>query len=296
MSNIPKQAGFKIFEPLIKDVRKYADKIGECYEHAEHNRRICSVLLKRANSAAVEVKSLRQLKNEYTWFFENSVNYPIFRGFVKVIENIQNFVIDISQLQGLIKYYNEYRGPGFSIDRKFYSLISEFEKATEELTIALQNRLVFVKPKGQKFEDKEAIERDMRDMEKYIETIEGATSFYSTDRPTLTYIFTELFDLSRKNIQQPASRMMPNPRPLFAVQTIQDAINMHKKDGREAVIYFERSADNGNSTAMYNVGKMYYNGNGVIQNMEKGVYYLRLAALKGQPEAIDMCKKYQIPL
>ncbi|CAG8736781.1 5423_t:CDS:1, partial [Ambispora leptoticha] len=132
---------FTIFSPLITEIQKYADIIRKSYEKAEHNRRVCSVLLRRVDSAAGEVKVLRQLKNEYTWFFENSNNYPIFQGFVKVIEKIQNFVNDISQLQGVMKYFNEYRAHEFSMDRKFYSLIGEFEKATEELTIALQNRL-----------------------------------------------------------------------------------------------------------------------------------------------------------
>ncbi|CAG8701818.1 4272_t:CDS:1, partial [Ambispora gerdemannii] len=69
-----------------------------------------------------------------------------------------------------------------------------------------------------------------------------------------------------------------------------------EKNGTLAVEYFERSADNGNSTAMYNVGNMYFNGNGVIQNNEKGAYYLRMAALKGQPKAVDMCRKHHIQL
>ncbi|CAG8567410.1 11219_t:CDS:2 [Ambispora leptoticha] len=354
--NIPTtRTEFKIFEPLIKDVQKYADKIGECYEQAEHHRRICSVLLKRINKAAGEVKTLRQLKNNYSWFFDDSNNYPIFQGFVKVIEKIQNFVIVISQLQGVIKYYNEFRGPEFSIDRKFHSLITEFERTKEALTIGLQKE-------DQKIEDDNAIKLDMCDMEKYIRDIGG-----------------ELFDLSKKNF--PAAQQhilpMPTPRPVF--QTVQDGINMHKtkygdrktaydifrkyanlgdstakywvgyylyyncldeqrtseqqriaimraaryfkevtdmdlpeaqlcyghclwkgegveKNRKEAVIYFERSANNGNSTAMYNVGNMYYYGNGVIRNVEKGVHYLRQAALEGQPKAINMCKIYQITI
>ncbi|CAG8534437.1 6630_t:CDS:2, partial [Ambispora leptoticha] len=137
-----KQTDYTIFLPLTTELQKYADKIGERFEKAEHNRRVCSVLLKRVNSAAGEVKSLRQLKNDYNWFFE--------------------------KLQGVMKYFNEYRAHEFSMDRKFYSLIGEFEKVAEELTIALQNRLIFVKPKGQNIEDDKAINLDMRDMEKVI--------------------------------------------------------------------------------------------------------------------------------
>ncbi|CAG8613171.1 10123_t:CDS:2 [Ambispora leptoticha] len=369
---------FTIFSPLITEIQKYVDIIRKSHEKAKYNRSVCSVLLRRVDSAAGEVKALRRLKNEYTWFFENSKNYLIFQGFVKVIEKIQNFVNNVSQLQGVMKYFNEYRTPEFSMDRKFDSLIVEFEKSTEELIIALQNRFVFVKPKGQNVEDNEAINLDMRDIQKYIETI-AATSYEPSDRPTLRDIFTKLFDLSKKNLPtiQRQSVNLPIPTPILSsVQIVQDAITIHKsrngdrksayqifckyadlgdstakywvgyylyynclnelrtseqqrvaiiraarffketadmdlpeaqlryghclwkregveKDVIEAVAYFEKSADNGNSTAIYNVGNMYYNG---IQNIEKGAYYLRLAALKGQPKAIDMCKRCRISL
>ncbi|CAG8692377.1 2280_t:CDS:1, partial [Ambispora gerdemannii] len=119
------------------DVQKYADEVGECYKNAEYNRRICSVLLKRVYSVASEVKVLGLLKDDYSWFFENNDNYPIFQGLVKLIEKVKNFVIDISQLQGVGKYFNEYRGPEF-LERKYYSLIGEFETSTEALTHVLK--------------------------------------------------------------------------------------------------------------------------------------------------------------
>ncbi|CAG8462662.1 12078_t:CDS:2 [Ambispora gerdemannii] len=165
---------FELFLPLIKEVQKYADRVLECYENAEYNKRVCGVLLKRVYSVAGEVKVLRHLNSNYSWFFENSENYPIFQGFVKVIGKIQNFVIDISQLQGVGKYFNEYRGPEFSMERTFYSLIGEFEKSTEALTHALKGHLYFGRPKtDQNIEDKEAIDQDIRDMENYIGSIAG---------------------------------------------------------------------------------------------------------------------------
>ncbi|CAG8613073.1 13935_t:CDS:2 [Ambispora leptoticha] len=295
---------FAIFSTLIKDVQNYVDKVGECYENAEHNRRVCRVLYKRVNNALSEVKNLRPLKDDFSWFFENSRNYQIFQGFAIIIKKIRDFIIDISQLHSVVKYFNEYRSPEFSMDKKFYSLIQEFEKSTKALTHASKGHLYFARPEiDQNIE--EAISLDIRDME-------------------------NLFDLSEKILplpaaQQPAILTVPTPR-IFFVQTVQDAINMHKsKDGdhklayqifcyyadlgdytakywgvekheAEAVKYFERSANNGNTTAMYNIGNMYYNGYGVIRNIEKGAYYLRLTALKGQLKAIDMCKRCQISL
>ncbi|CAG8662221.1 10415_t:CDS:2, partial [Ambispora gerdemannii] len=69
-----------------------------------------------------------------------------------------------------------------------------------------------------------------------------------------------------------------------------------EKNGTLALEYFLKSAHNGNSTAMYNAGSMYFNGNGVIQDKEKGAYYLKRAALTGQPKAIELCKKNYIRL
>ncbi|CAG8523851.1 9905_t:CDS:1 [Ambispora leptoticha] len=164
-----KRIDFTIFLPLLKDIQKYADKVEECYAHAEHNRRVCGVLLKRVNIAAFEVKTLGQLKNDYSWFFENNNNYSIFQRFVKVVERIQNFIIDISQLQGVSKYFNKHRSPDFSMNKKFYNLIGEFEKSTEALTHASKGCLYFGRPKAdQNKEDKEAITEDTKDMEEVI--------------------------------------------------------------------------------------------------------------------------------
>ncbi|CAG8668154.1 10607_t:CDS:2, partial [Ambispora gerdemannii] len=164
----------KKFALLIKNVQKYADKVGECYQTAEYNKRVCGVLLERVYNVANGVKILYLLKDDYSWFFENNDNYPIFQGLVQVIGKIQNFIIDISQLQGVGKYFNEYRGPEFSMEIKFYNLIGEFETTREALTHALKERLDFGRPKkDQKIEDKQAIDQDIRDMKNYIGSIAG---------------------------------------------------------------------------------------------------------------------------
>jgi TPR repeat protein len=69
-----------------------------------------------------------------------------------------------------------------------------------------------------------------------------------------------------------------------------------KRDIKEAIKYFQMSADNGNHTAMYNIGNILYNGIGANKDEENGSNYLRLAALSGQPKAIAMCKAKGIKL
>src|SRR5438067_11647048 len=42
---------------------------------------------------------------------------------------------------------------------------------------------------------------------------------------------------------------------------------------RKSIDYFQMSANNGNATAMYNLGNIYYNGWGVTKDEEKGKKY-----------------------
>jgi len=63
----------------------------------------------------------------------------------------------------------------------------------------------------------------------------------------------------------------------------------------EAFKYLEMSAKAGNSTAMYNIGSAYWNGNCVEQDQGKGAEYLKGAAMQNQPKAIEMCKTNNIP-
>ncbi|CAG8700374.1 9977_t:CDS:2, partial [Ambispora gerdemannii] len=89
----------------------------------------------------------------------------------------------------------------------------------------------------------------------WADIVNKATSFDSTNRPALATIFTELFDLSKKHLPHPpATRLPSNPRSLFSVQTVQDAINIHKSKGgdrKTAFKIFSEYAELGDSTAKY---------------------------------------------
>ncbi|PKC04956.1 hypothetical protein RhiirA5_361843 [Rhizophagus irregularis] len=55
------------------------------------------------------------------------------------------------------------------------------------------------------------------------------------------------------------------------------------------------AANNENHAAQYNLGDLYYNGKlGIPKNEEKGLSYLKLAAIKGQPKARAMLDKLKI--
>ncbi|PKB98685.1 hypothetical protein RhiirA5_430977, partial [Rhizophagus irregularis] len=51
-----------------------------------------------------------------------------------------------------------------------------------------------------------------------------------------------------------------------------------EKNKSEALKYFEKAAEDGFRVALYNVGKMYYDGVGCTKDIEKAKYYMGLAA------------------
>jgi hypothetical protein len=68
-------------------------------------------------------------------------------------------------------------------------------------------------------------------------------------------------------------------------------------DKKECWKYLKMAAENNNSTALYHVGITYYNGKmGVQQDKEKGIEYLKLAALQDNPKAIETLDKYGVNL
>jgi hypothetical protein len=66
-----------------------------------------------------------------------------------------------------------------------------------------------------------------------------------------------------------------------------DGVNANSS---EALRYLKSAANQGNSAAMYIIGKAYWNGgNGVAKDKQQGAEYLRLAALSNHPKAKEMC-------
>ncbi|CAH1763401.1 13644_t:CDS:2 [Entrophospora sp. SA101] len=66
-------------------------------------------------------------------------------------------------------------------------------------------------------------------------------------------------------------------------------------DLEEFMKYLRMAADNGNEVAQFNLGDLYYNGKlGVKIDEKRGLEYLKLAALKDQPKAIELLEKLNI--
>ena len=59
----------------------------------------------------------------------------------------------------------------------------------------------------------------------------------------------------------------------------------HEGDYNKAVEYYTKAAELGDAVAHYNLGIMYWNGEGVERDEEKGVYHYEKAAMGGHPRA-----------
>lgn len=69
-----------------------------------------------------------------------------------------------------------------------------------------------------------------------------------------------------------------------------------QEDSKLAFEYFCKAAYKGDSTAMFNVGIMYYNGDGVDTNVDEGIYWIKLAAYQDVASAIEFLKDMNITI
>jgi TPR repeat protein len=89
------------------------------------------------------------------------------------------------------------------------------------------------------------------------------------------------------HFKQAAAANVPEAQYYYA-----NALKKSKKPGLLFLDYFTKAADNDNVLAQCELGRIYYYGlNGVKKNEEKGIQYLKLAALKNNQNAINDLKK-----
>jgi len=153
-----KLSAISLFSPLITDVLRLADEIIQLYENAQHNKKICGLLLDRILAAEAAVKDLNIKKQENLGFFTDQRNYKLFLRFKLSIEKIKRFIEDISQIKGLKKFSVGFLQANV-IKKTFDELTNEFDGCMRSLnfTITVETRI-------QQQKDKEVIDKDMADM------------------------------------------------------------------------------------------------------------------------------------
>lgn len=77
----------------------------------------------------------------------------------------------------------------------------------------------------------------------------------------------------------------------FTLARIYDVGNLVSQDLEKAAIYYSKAANLGHPQAMFNIGVMYINGEGVAPNPQQGIYWLQKAAQNREPNALAALKK-----
>ena len=65
------------------------------------------------------------------------------------------------------------------------------------------------------------------------------------------------------------------------------------KDIKKAILHFEKAAEDGNSFSEYQLGKIYYFGNGIRADSAKGLDYLKASAAHGNEYAANLLQVIQ---
>ena len=73
--------------------------------------------------------------------------------------------------------------------------------------------------------------------------------------------------------------------PVFANETQQALNAINRGDYKTAIDIWQNLANRGNNAAQFNLGLMYFKGDGVKQNLSKAAKWFRLAAIQGNAEA-----------
>ncbi|CAG8577694.1 12740_t:CDS:2 [Funneliformis caledonium] len=101
---------------------------------------------------------------------------------------------------------------------------------------------------------------------------------------------------SAKLFKEAADQGIPDAqlRYAFALKATQELKN--KKNLNEFIKYLTLAAEGGNTVARYNLGDAYFNKKLRLDNRQKGIHFLRLAAIKEHKEACIMLEKHNISI
>ncbi|CAG8582709.1 9613_t:CDS:2 [Rhizophagus irregularis] len=113
---------FDNFAPVISKICKLGEQVIELYEKAQHNKKLCGLLLKRCNCAVASVKDLDIRRTEYKEFFFKKGNLELLIAFSKCIEKSKEFISRVSKIHKLMKYLL-----AGSIEDDLKELVNEFD-------------------------------------------------------------------------------------------------------------------------------------------------------------------------
>lgn len=139
------------FLPLFGEVSKLAQELINLYQTANHNKRICGVLLDRVQVAEVAVENLK-IRHAHRKDFFTGQNLILMRELVKTIKEIKSFAKRIRELRGWLKFFQ-----AKSISETFNELTSKFDYNMSSL-----NFIITIDTNLQAQIDNEALRADVK--------------------------------------------------------------------------------------------------------------------------------------
>src|SRR4051812_48035576 len=130
--NTPIVISFARFLPLFTDIKNIFEEIIDITQTAEHNGRICDMLLQRVYAVNLAVIDLKIARESNQRFF-NINNYLVLQNLISIINLIKKFITNISQMKNLINYIQ-----AKNIEESFNYLCENFDHCVRVLSFSIQ--------------------------------------------------------------------------------------------------------------------------------------------------------------
>ncbi|KAF0411892.1 kinase-like protein [Gigaspora margarita] len=230
--------GFQVFEnavqpflPFFQTVSTIIDSIMKAYKNGKCNQKICLALIDRVEIAQQAVKSLQRQQVENEELFRKQDYYDAWVRFITVLENINKFVKEVTQLSSLQKFLN-----ANAVKDAFDKNIKEFEDVCKDLdfTLAIYDRNKRDVENKKIMEDIDVLTKTMRDMN-------DSFSEQMCEQMKEIAQLSEKFDQLMKRTTSIDSTLIKaykdrvpeiNQRELFSVPSFNDGKNIFKRTYR----------------------------------------------------------------
>jgi serine/threonine protein kinase len=148
------------FMPLLDLASGLIKAVVEVYRTAEYNKKICRALAERVGITTAPLELLRiRHENES----RDEAFYAAFYKFIYALENIKEYIDDISKIRGFRKY-----AKAISVKQKFEKLTEEYDTAMKDLNFTL-----VIANEERRNNDQIALSEDLAEFEKYLSAIDG---------------------------------------------------------------------------------------------------------------------------
>ncbi|CAG8740110.1 22393_t:CDS:2, partial [Rhizophagus irregularis] len=148
------------YMPLVEIASGLIKAIVEVYRAAEYNKKICRALAERVG---ITVAPLELLKIRHENELRDEVFYSAFYKFIYVLENIKEYINEVSKIHGFRKY-----AKAIVVREKFEKLTEDYDTAMKDLNFTL-----VIANEERRKNDEIALSEDLAEFEKYLSAIDS---------------------------------------------------------------------------------------------------------------------------